>query len=66
MKKEVFNIKDKMNDDDQLLLNVTSGTAQMESALIVINTLLDIDCKTIQVDSPKGKSNSDDEPKKLN
>lgn len=47
-----------MSEGDELLLNVSSGTPAMKSALIVLETILDYSCKTIQVATPIRKMNN--------
>ncbi len=41
-----------MDDSDQLLINVSSGTPAMKSGLLVLQTLGEIPSKTIQVITP--------------
>ena len=43
----------KLDDTDELLLNISSGTPAMKSALLVLATMVDIPCKCIQVDTPQ-------------
>lgn len=50
-------IIDKMDGTDKLLLNISSGTPAMKSALLVLATMIDIDCQCIQVDTPTRKMN---------
>lgn len=50
-------ITDKMDNTDELLLNISSGTPAMKSTLLVLATMIDIHCKCIQVDTPTGKMN---------
>ena len=45
-------------DQDQVLLNITSGTPQMISALMVINRLEEYSFRAIQVPTPKQDSNN--------
>lgn len=51
------NIKKDLNDGDEVLLNVSSGTPAMKSVLIVLNTLADYKCTTIQVSTPIKRMN---------
>lgn len=46
-----------MNEDDVLLLNVSSGTPAMKSALLVIVTMIELNCKVIQVGTPNKAMN---------
>ncbi|MGP1441456.1 MAG: type III-A CRISPR-associated CARF protein Csm6 [Anaerovoracaceae bacterium] len=48
----IQNIIDSMDDTDTLFINVSSGTPAMKSALFVIVTMIDLDCKVIQVVTP--------------
>lgn len=45
-------------DQDEVLLNITSGTPQMISALMVINRLEEYSFRAIQVPTPKQDSNN--------
>lgn len=45
------------NDDDTLLLNISSGTPAMKSALLVLNHLWETKCKSIQVSTPNQSMN---------
>ncbi len=47
----------KMDDTDTLILNVSSGTPAMKSALLVIKTLGEFPCKLIQVITPEKRMN---------
>ncbi|MDO4666319.1 MAG: type III-A CRISPR-associated protein Csm6 [Streptococcus sp.] len=49
-------LKSYLNKEDEFILNLSSGTPQVNSALFVINRLNDINVKAVQVPSP-GKSN---------
>ena len=53
--KIVAGIMAKMDDSDRLLLNISSGTPAMKSALIVLKTLGEFDCTAIQVATPEKK-----------
>ena len=44
--------------DDELLLNLSSATPQVKSALFVINRLSEINVKAVQVSSPENDSNA--------
>lgn len=50
-------IRDEIGEEGTLLLNISSGTPAMKSALMVLATLGQLDCKTIQVSTPEGKMN---------
>ncbi len=50
-------IRDEIGEEGTLLLNVSSGTPAMKSALMVLATLGQLDCRTIQVSTPEGKMN---------
>lgn len=41
-----------LSEEDELLLNISSGTPSMKSALLVLATMIDIPCECIQVDTP--------------
>lgn len=51
-RKILMAIREKMDDSDQLLINVSSGTPAMKSGLLVLQTLGEIPSKTIQVITP--------------
>ncbi|MBR2216153.1 MAG: hypothetical protein IJ849_10420 [Selenomonadaceae bacterium] len=53
----IHDISAKMEPEDTLLLNVSSGTPAMKSALLVLTTLGEYPCKLIQVRTPTGKMN---------
>lgn len=46
-----------VRQEDELLLNISSGTPSMKSALLVLATMIDIPCTCYQVDTPEGKMN---------
>ncbi len=50
-------IMGKMEKDDVLLLNISSGTPAMKSGLLVLKTLGEFPCKAIQVVTPERKMN---------
>lgn len=52
-------IESRMEQDDELLLNMASGTPAMKNALLVLATLAEYRFKTIQVDTPLKRQNSD-------
>ncbi len=56
-RKIIVNIFQKMDPSDQLILNVSSGTPAMKSALMVLYTLGEFPCKAIQVITPAKKMN---------
>lgn len=45
-------------EDDNLLVNISSGSPAMKSALLVIKTLGELDCTAIQVATPEKKMNN--------
>ena len=47
------------NDDSQLILNLSSGTPAMKSALMFINKISNLNWESYQVITPSGKSNAD-------
>ena len=51
--KLLFEIKKEMDENDELLLNVSSGTPAMKSALLVLCTLTGMTFKAIQVTTPE-------------
>lgn len=53
----IWEIMNKMDDTDTLLLNISSGTPAMKSGLLVLSILGEFNCKTIQVVTPEGKMN---------
>ncbi len=59
-KKEISKILNEMDPDDQLLINTSSGTPAMKSALVVLVTLGDVDGTLIQVTTPEKRINKHD------
>ena len=55
----IDSIEKDMEEGDQLLLNISSGTPGMKSALMVMSTLESYRFQPIQVNSPKKRSNLD-------
>ena len=53
----IDSIEKDMEEGDQLLLNISSGTPGMKSALMVMSTLESYRFQPIQVNSPKKRSN---------
>lgn len=53
----IRNIQDKMDDYDELILNISSGTPAMKSGLLVLATLGEFNCKVVQVVTPTKKIN---------
>lgn len=53
----IRNIISKMDESDTLLLNISSGTPAMKSALLVLTTLGEFPCKSIQTSTPVRKMN---------
>lgn len=48
----LVDIRKELGDDNTLIINVSSGTPAMKSALMVLSTLGQLNCKTIQVSTP--------------
>ena len=59
-KAEITTIMSTMNKDDTLLINTSSGTPGMKSALVVLATIGDIDGSLIQVTTPEKTINQHD------
>lgn len=55
---EIKKIESVMLPDDELLVNMASGTPAMKSALLVMATLAEYRFKPIQVSTPQGKMNA--------
>ena len=53
----LMDIMGDMDEDDEFLLNISSGTPAMKSGLVVLKTLGELPCRTIQVITPTGKLN---------
>ena len=51
-------IREYYTKDDEFILNLSSGTPQIKSALFVLNRLSEINVKAVQVPSPENKSNA--------
>lgn len=51
-KKEIDKIRNEMGEDDELILNLSSGTPAMKSWLLVIRTMNELSCKAVQVVTP--------------
>ena len=51
-------IQEYYTKDDELLLNLSSATPQVKSALFVLNRLSEINVKAVQVSSPENDSNA--------
>lgn len=56
---EINKIREHMDETDELVLNMASGTPAMKSALMVIATLTEYQFRAIQVDSPNKASNEE-------
>lgn len=56
-RKEIGEIEHKMEEGDELLLNMASGTPAMKSALLVLATLAEYRFRPIQVSTPQKKMN---------
>ena len=55
-------ISEKLGNDDELLLNVSSGTPAMKSTLMVLSSLTRMKCKVIQVKTPVEGMNEHNHP----
>lgn len=51
-KNEINKIGTEMEEDDELILNLSSGTPAMKSWLLVIRTMNELSCKAVQVVTP--------------
>lgn len=51
-KEEIDKIRNEMGEDDELILNLSSGTPAMKSWLLVIRTMNELSCKAVQVVTP--------------
>lgn len=51
-------LENKLDSTDELLINVTSGTAEMMSSLVVLSAMCNIRCRCIQVTTPDKKMNT--------
>ncbi|MCI8337300.1 MAG: CRISPR-associated protein Csm6 [Lachnospiraceae bacterium] len=60
-RKCIADIVDGMNVEDELLLNVSSGTPAMKNALVVLSSLAEFPFKPIQVSTPLRRINHTDE-----
>lgn len=56
-RKIIEKIMEKMEESDQLILNISSGTPAMKSGLLVLNTLGEFPCRAVQVVTPERKMN---------
>lgn len=56
-------ISEELESDDELLLNVSSGTPAMKSALMVLSSLTRMKCRVIQVRTPTKGMNEHNHPK---
>ena len=54
-------IRQEMQPDDELLVNIASGTPAMKNALVVLSVLGEVDFKAIQVSTPLKTINRTDE-----
>ena len=57
-KEIIKNIEEEMDEDDELILNMASGTPAMKSALLVLATLAEYRFQPIQVSTPLKRINS--------
>lgn len=55
----IKDIRKKMNKDDELIVNIASGTPGMKSALLLLSALNEYNILPVRVDSPQKKSNSE-------
>ncbi len=53
----ILKIREEMEEGDRLLLNVSSGTPAMKSALLILKTVGEIHCHAIQVRTPVKEMN---------
>lgn len=60
-REEIRQIEEKMEEGDELLLNMASGTPAMKSALLVMATLAEYRFRPIQVSTPQRRMNSEHE-----
>lgn len=63
-REEIRKIERTMDDNDELLINMASGTPAMKSALLVMSTLAEYRFKPIQVSTPQKTMNSEYEERK--
>ncbi len=61
---EIIKIENTMETEDELLLNMASGTPAMKSALLVMATFAEYRFKPIQVSTPQKKMNAEYEDRK--
>ena len=59
-RKIILDIQKEMEEGDRLLLNISSGTPAMKSALLVLKTVGEFSCKAVQVITPTGSMNQHD------
>ncbi len=57
-RKIIFDIRKDMDESDKLLLNISSGTPAMKSALLVLKTLGEFPCEAVQVSTPDASMNA--------
>lgn len=53
----ISDIRSEMEDDDELIVNIASGTPAMKSALLVLSVIMERQFKAIQVTTPMNRSN---------
>lgn len=63
-RKEIIKIENGMEEGDELLLNLASGTPAMKSALLVIATFAEYRFKPIQVSTPQKGMNTEHDDRK--
>lgn len=60
-RKCIIEIEQTMQNEDELLINISSGTPAMKNALVILTTLAEFPFKPIQVSTPLKKHNNTDE-----
>lgn len=58
-RQEIKNISDSLSSEDELIVNMASGTPAMKSALLILATLSEYKFMPIQVNSPQKRMNSE-------
>ena len=57
----IAKIREKMSSEDELYVNISSGTPAMKNALVVLSTVAEIPFVAVQVSTPLKRSNNTDE-----
>lgn len=60
-RKCIADIEETMQPEDELLINISSGTPAMKNALVILTTLAEFPFKPIQVSTPLKRSNHTEE-----